>query len=127
MEDRSFAERMAEWDRELMRTDAAGCWTPPGWESLTAGSLLRGRRRFEGLSQRELAALSGVDQGDICRLERGSDWRWSILQRLAESLDCELVLRLRPRDPTRPPSRSLPTCGRRRPRGWTPRSAIIPP
>lgn len=35
------------------------------------GAALAGARRKRGLKQRELAEISGVDQGDISRIERG--------------------------------------------------------
>lgn len=110
----SFQKRMESWDQELMRVDEAGLWAPPNWERGGAGRILRRRRIFEGLAQSELAGRSGVDQSDISRVERGLDCRWSTLARLAGALECELVVRLRPRDPARPPSRNPPTHGRRR-------------
>lgn len=110
----TFAQRLDAWDREFMRIDESGLWSPPDWERSGAGRILRRRRIFEGLSQRDLAACSGVGQSDISRVERGLDCRWSTLGRLAGALVCELVIRLRPRHPSKPPSRHRPTRGRRR-------------
>ena len=56
------------------------------------------RRRALGLSQRELAELCGTTQSAIARLERGArPPRLDTLLRIAGALDCELVVRLRPR------------------------------
>jgi ribosome-binding protein aMBF1 (putative translation factor) len=56
------------------------------------------RRRAKRLSQRELAELCGTTQSAIARLEGGSrPPRLDTLLRIANALDCELVVRLRPR------------------------------
>jgi transcriptional regulator with XRE-family HTH domain len=53
------------------------------------------------LSQGELAELCGTTQSAIARLERGArPPRIDTLLRVANALDCELVIQLRPR--TRP-------------------------
>jgi predicted transcriptional regulator len=56
------------------------------------------RRRVEmNLSQRELAELCGTTQSAIARLERGGrPPRIDTLLRIAEALDCELVVDLLP-------------------------------
>ena len=99
----SFRERMKAIDRERMAVDASGLWAPPGWDRWPAGQMLRARRRFSGLDQRELARRAGLDQSDVSRIERGLDSRSSTLGRLARALECDLVLRLRPADPSKPP------------------------
>src|SRR3954453_13320131 len=56
------------------------------------------RRNARGLSQRELAELTGTTQSAIARLERGGrPPRIDTLLRIAEALDCELIVELRPR------------------------------
>jgi ribosome-binding protein aMBF1 (putative translation factor) len=56
------------------------------------------RRVQQGLSQRELAALTGTTQSAIARLERGGrPPRIDTLLRIAEALDCDLAVELRPR------------------------------
>ena len=56
------------------------------------------RRVDQGLSQRELAALTGTTQSAIARLERGGrPPRIDTLLRIAEALDCDLAVELRPR------------------------------
>ena len=56
------------------------------------------RRVEQGLSQRELAELTGTTQSAIARLERGGrPPRIDTLLRIAAALDCELVVELRPR------------------------------
>jgi transcriptional regulator with XRE-family HTH domain len=60
-----------------------------------------GRRRERDLSQYELAQLCATTQSAIARLERGArPPRLDTLLRIANALDCELVVKLRPR--TRP-------------------------
>jgi DNA-binding XRE family transcriptional regulator len=59
---------------------------------------LAGRRTERGLSQRELAELTGTTQSAIARLERGGrPPRIDTLLRIAEALDCDLRVELRPR------------------------------
>jgi predicted transcriptional regulator len=55
-------------------------------------------RRVEmNLSQRELAELCGTTQSAIARLERGGrPPRIDTLLRIAEALDCELLVELKP-------------------------------
>jgi ribosome-binding protein aMBF1 (putative translation factor) len=56
------------------------------------------RRTEQGLSQRELAELTGTTQSAIARLERGGrPPRIDTLLRIAEALDCDLRVELRPR------------------------------
>ena len=56
------------------------------------------RRRALDLSQRELADLCGTTQSAIARLERGQrPPRVDTLMRIANALDCELVVELRSR------------------------------
>ena len=57
------------------------------------------KRRGElGMSQRELAELTGTTQSAIARLERGGrPPRIDTLLRIAEALDCDLAVELRPR------------------------------
>jgi ribosome-binding protein aMBF1 (putative translation factor) len=56
------------------------------------------RRRALDLSQRELADLCGTTQSAIARLERGRrPPRIDTLLRVANALDCELVVELRSR------------------------------
>lgn len=57
------------------------------------------------LSQRELAELCGTTQSAIARLERGSrPPRIDTLHRIANALDCALVVELRPRTDVAGPS-----------------------
>jgi transcriptional regulator with XRE-family HTH domain len=59
------------------------------------------QRRARDLSQHELAELCGTTQSAIARLERGvRPPRLDTLLRIANALDCELIVELRPR--TRP-------------------------
>ena len=56
------------------------------------------QRKALGLSQKELAELTGTTQSAIARLESGGrPPRIDTLLRIAEALDCELIVELRPR------------------------------
>jgi transcriptional regulator with XRE-family HTH domain len=56
------------------------------------------RRQAWDLSQGELAELCGTTQSAIARIERGKrPPRIDTLQRVANALDCELSVELRPR------------------------------
>lgn len=60
------------------------------------------RRHDWSLSQRELAELCGTTQSAIARLERGTrPPRIDTLWRIANVLDCDLRVELRPRTKTR--------------------------
>jgi transcriptional regulator with XRE-family HTH domain len=60
------------------------------------------QRRARKLSQQELAELCGTTQSAIARLERGArPPRLDTLLRIANALDCELEVDLRPRTTTR--------------------------
>ena len=55
-------------------------------------------RARHGLTQAELAALCGTTQSAVARLERGArPPRLDTLLRIANALDCELEVSLRPR------------------------------
>ncbi|MDX6680546.1 MAG: helix-turn-helix protein [Solirubrobacteraceae bacterium] len=56
------------------------------------------RRRERELSQHELAQLCATTQSAIARIERGArPARLDTLLRIANALDCELLVELRPR------------------------------
>jgi len=64
----------------------------------TVGEAIARRRGKLGLSQRELAELTGTTQSAIARLEGGGRApRLDTLLRIAGALECELDVRLRPR------------------------------
>lgn len=66
------------------------------------GRQLAHQRRSRGLSQRELAARSGVDQADISRIERGAlSPTTTTLDKLARALGSRL--RIEPNPPVAPP------------------------
>ena len=73
-----------------------------GWLFAAIASQVAEQRQAHGLSQRELAELVGTTQSAIARLESGGrPPRIDTLLRIAEALDCELVVELRPRTRTR--------------------------
>jgi transcriptional regulator with XRE-family HTH domain len=69
-----------------------------GWLFAQIADQVAAQRRARGLSQAELAALCGTTQSAIARLEGGGrPPRIDTLQRLANALDCDLHVELRPR------------------------------
>jgi predicted transcriptional regulator len=69
-----------------------------GWFFAAIAGKHADRRVQMGLSQRELAELCGTTQSAIARLERGGrPPRIDTLLRIAEALQCELVVELVPR------------------------------
>jgi transcriptional regulator with XRE-family HTH domain len=69
-----------------------------GWFFAKVAEQVADQRRARGLSQQELAELTGTTQSAIARLESGGrPPRIDTLLRIANALDCELDVRLRPR------------------------------
>ena len=69
-----------------------------GWFFAAVAGKVAERRQARGLSQRELAELVGTTQSAIARLERGGrPPRIDTLLRIADALDCDLVVELKPR------------------------------
>jgi len=69
-----------------------------GWFFAAVADKVAERRQDRGLSQRGLAELVGTTQSAIARLERGGrPPRIDTLLRIADALDCDLVVELKPR------------------------------
>ncbi len=69
-----------------------------GWLFAAVADKVSERRQARGLSQRELAELVGTTQSAIARLERGGrPPRIDTLLRIADALECDLVVDLKPR------------------------------
>ena len=69
-----------------------------GWFFAQIADQVAQRRVAQNLSQRELAELVGTTQSAIARLEAGGrPPRIDTLLRIAEALDCDLAVELRPR------------------------------
>jgi ribosome-binding protein aMBF1 (putative translation factor) len=69
-----------------------------GWLFAQIADRVAERRKELGLSQAELAQLVDTTQSAIARLESGGrPPRIDTLLRIANALDCELVVELRPR------------------------------
>jgi ribosome-binding protein aMBF1 (putative translation factor) len=82
---------------ERLRARLAGV-DEGGWFFAAIADQVATRRGERGLSQRELAELTGTTQSAIARLEAGGrPPRIDTLLRIANALDCELVVELRPR------------------------------
>ena len=69
-----------------------------GWFFAQIADQVSARRRQLGVSQQELAELTGTTQSAIARLESGGrPPRIDTLLRIAKALDAELVVEVRPR------------------------------
>jgi predicted transcriptional regulator len=69
-----------------------------GWFFANIADKVSEQRLARNLSQRELAELCGTTQSAIARLERGGrPPRIDTLLRIAEALECELIVDLVPR------------------------------
>ena len=70
-----------------------------GWFFAQIAEQVADRRRALGLSQAQLAELTGTTQSAIARLESGGrPPRIDTLLGIADALDCELAVELRPRE-----------------------------
>ncbi len=70
-----------------------------GWFFAAIADKVAARRQERGLSQRELAELTATTQSAIARLEAGGrPPRIDTLLRIADALDCDLVVDLEPRE-----------------------------
>jgi ribosome-binding protein aMBF1 (putative translation factor) len=89
---------------ERLRERLAHVDPDQGWFFAALADQVVQQRRSRELSQAELADLCGTTQSAIARLESGGrPPRIDTLLRIAEALDCELIVELRPR--TRPERR----------------------
>ncbi len=71
-----------------------------GWFFAAIAEKVAEQRNAKGMSQRELAVLVGTTQSAIARLERGGrPPRIDTLLKIAEALECELIVELHPRTP----------------------------
>jgi ribosome-binding protein aMBF1 (putative translation factor) len=81
---------------ERVRERLAGA--EEGWLFAQIAGQVADRRRQVGLSQVQLAELCNTTQSAIARLESGGrPPRIDTLLRIANALDCELAVELRPR------------------------------
>ena len=81
---------------ERLRAKVAGAEN--GWFFGQIADRVAERRKEVGLSQQQLAMLTGTTQSAIARLEKGGrPPRIDTLMRIAEALDCDLLVDLRPR------------------------------
>jgi ribosome-binding protein aMBF1 (putative translation factor) len=83
---------------ERLRERLAHVDPDQGWFFAALADQVVQQRRARELSQAELADLCGTTQSAIARLESGGrPPRIDTLLRIAEALDCELTVELRPR------------------------------
>jgi transcriptional regulator with XRE-family HTH domain len=81
---------------ERLRERFAGA--EDGWFFARIAEQVEEQRRARQLSQKQLAELVGTTQSAIARLESGGrPPRIDTLLRIANALDCELEIELRPR------------------------------
>jgi transcriptional regulator with XRE-family HTH domain len=80
---------------ERLRQRLAGAEN--GWFFAQIAEQVAAQRQARGLSQQELAHITGTTQSAIARLEKGGrPPRIDTLLRIAQALECELVVELRP-------------------------------
>src|SRR5687767_15379925 len=83
---------------ERLRERLAHVDPDQGWFFAQVAEQVAEQRRARGISQAELAELTGTTQSAIARLEGGGrPPRIDTLLRIGEALDCELIVELRPR------------------------------
>jgi len=83
---------------ERIRERRAKVAPDQGWFFAAVADQVASRRRELGLSQAELAELTATTQSAIARLESGGrPPRIDTLLRIANALDCDLNVELRPR------------------------------
>ena len=83
---------------ERLRERLAHVGADQGWFFARIAEQVTEQRKARGLSQKELAELTGTTQSAVARLESGGrPPRIDTLLRIAEALDCELIVELRPR------------------------------
>jgi transcriptional regulator with XRE-family HTH domain len=86
---------------ERLRERLAHVDPDQGWFFARVAKQVADPRRARDLSQAELAELTGTTQSAIARLEAGGrPPRIDTLLRIAEALDCELIVDLQPRKPS---------------------------
>jgi transcriptional regulator with XRE-family HTH domain len=94
MDSRQEKESPGALERLRERLTAPG----EGWFFAGIAAQVAEQRRARDLSQAELASLVGTSQSAIARLESGGrPPRIDTLLRIADALDCELDVVLRPR------------------------------
>jgi ribosome-binding protein aMBF1 (putative translation factor) len=95
-EQRPARRRLTEQTLERIRERLAHA--DDGWFFAQIADRVADRRKELGLSQAELAQLVDTTQSAIARLESGGrPPRIDTLLRIANALDCELVVELQPR------------------------------
>jgi transcriptional regulator with XRE-family HTH domain len=73
-----------------------------GWFFSAIAEQVVEQRHVRSLSQQELADLCGTTQSAIARFERGGrPPKIDTLLRMAQALDCELIVEFRPRTKTK--------------------------
>jgi transcriptional regulator with XRE-family HTH domain len=83
---------------EKLRARLAHVDPDQGWFFAQVAQQVAEQRKAHGLSQQELAELTGTTQSAIARLESGGrPPRIDTLLRIAEALDCDLAVELRRR------------------------------
>jgi transcriptional regulator with XRE-family HTH domain len=83
---------------ERLRERLAHVDPDQGWFFARIAEQVTRQRKARGLSQKELAELTGTTQSAVARLESGGrPPRIDTLLRIAEALDCDLSVDLKPR------------------------------
>ena len=71
-------------------------------ETIIPLSAITAARKARGLTQKELSALTGISQGDISQIEKGTlNPSLKLLRRIAAAMDTRLNITLEPLQPPR--------------------------
>ena len=90
--------RRGEGERPVEKLRRRLAHADQGWLFASIATQVADRRRELGLSQKQLAELTGTTQSAIARLESGGrPPRIDTLLRITNALDCELEVNVRPR------------------------------
>jgi hypothetical protein len=92
-----IAERWKKEDEDWLRLDGEGFWRPPSFDEWGPNQALRSLRVTLRVTQRELAARCGMRQAGVSLIESGREISWATLIRIAQGLESDVRLRIRPR------------------------------
>ena len=82
-------------ETETIYEDGITVWEEKLPVSQAAGSAVASARAMSGLSQKQLAAVTGIDQSDISKIERGmANPSVATLERIAGALGGQLSIRI---------------------------------
>lgn len=80
-------------EAETIYDDGTTVCINKGAENIQTGDAVMAARALKGITQKELSEITGIDQGDISKIERGiANPTINTLQRIASALDSALYI-----------------------------------